>query len=941
MSSNLRWRIVLVVVVALFALALVWPTIRWATLTDEPTETLPLEYTEISGLSPKQILSLRYYRWDLELEEDLEFSRLLNTINKEADREKKRKEIAAEREALATQLEAMTAKEVASEEYAQLPVYEQAKQIIKLEVKTRMPRQASLSRNIAHDFSRWWHGDEEKVLHLGLDLKGGIYMVLETDPDHQEQVYETIKNRIDQFGVAEPIVQKQGNSRIVIQLPGATDIEKAKRLITELACMAWMLVEETKLKDPLYGPESLLNIYETAVEELPDRGPDPEQPDNPEAIIPYKDDEGKLINFKVLDDKLVAEDLIPVDTILRIHEYVDDDGTERRVPLLLRSSEDEPYVLSGDDLDGSSCRAEQGAGNWPNVAFRIKDRNAVQRFKEVTGRYHATSTNKIPREEGRGYRGWRLAIVLDNKVISAPHIAEQLSSRGAITRLDNYDEASLLALQLRSGSLPAKIAVVQNVQVGPTLGADSIRMGWRAAVIGLAVVIVFMAIYYRISGLFAVVALVINMVLILGALAAAGATLTLPGIAGIILTIGMAVDANVLIFERIREELAAAKKLKAAVDAGYHKALRTILDANITTLITAVVLFFLGTGPVRGFAVTLSIGICTSVFSALVITRVLFDLLLLNKSVATLRMFRFFKQPSIDFVKARRTAMIASIAVIVIGLVAFGSDLKGNFGIDFTSGTVWRLEFEDEVKVGDVRAALAENGVTDARVQEFDVAGGRITKIRIQVSGTPDEEERLRELPAKIEQTLGIGIADSSVESISASVSADLGRQTLVAFLLALCGILVYVSWRFEFRFAVGAIAALLHDVLVTVGFFAGFFLLARRQINAPTIAAFLTIVGYSLNDTIVVFDRIREDLKIMKRLDFRTIINTSINQTLSRTTLTSLTTLLVIVSLFVLGGQAINDFSFAMLIGVVIGTYSSVFIASPILLLMHRKQAG
>ena len=410
--------------------------------------------------------------------------------------------------------------------------------------------------------------------------------------------------------------------------------------------------------------------------------------------------------------------------------------------------------------------------------------------------------------------------------------------------------------------------------------------------------------------------------------------------AGIVLTMGMAVDSNVLIFERMREELKAAKKLKAAMDAGFHKALRTILDANITTLITGVLCFFLGTGPVRGFGVTLSIGICTSVFTAVVITRVLFDLLLLNKSVETLKMFQFFKEAKFNFVKARTAAISGSIAVIVIGLVAFGSDFKGNWGPDILGGTVYHFTFEKETKVADVRAALTKHGISEARVQGFDVAGGVVRKIMVQTAGTPEADKRLEGLPEYIAAAVG-PLTETSVESVGASVPRDLGRQSALAFVLAMLGIMVYVSWRFEFRFAVGAIVALFHDVLITAGFFAGFFFLARRQIGTTTIAAFLTVVGYSINDTIVIFDRIREDLKIMKRLDFRTIMNAAINQTLSRTTLTSLTTLLAILALFLFGGQAINDFSFVMLVGVVTGTYSSVFIASPIVLLMERQKAA
>ncbi|MBN1918093.1 MAG: protein translocase subunit SecD [Verrucomicrobia bacterium] len=895
MSSSLRWRIVLVIVVTLFALALVWPTIRWATLSPEQ----------------KSELNLLYYEWDKELEDDLAYSR---------KQPKQREGIEQERAQRQKALEAKRRELEADPAYQALKPVEQRRAMLDLELRARTPRTASLGRNTSRDLYRWWYGDEGKILRLGLDLQGGIYMVLETEPDARDLVYEKLRQRIDQFGVAEPLLQKEGDSRIIVQLPGATDLARAERLITERAVMKWALVEEEMLDQKAWSRDKLLAIYD-GIERVVD-------PEDPTQRVPVKDEDGNLIRPKLFDAE-AAERGIPERTILRVYEDTEPDtGRTTRIPLLLQ----DPAVLTGDDLVGKDCHTTMGGYNQPVVAFRIGDSDAIARFTDSTKKYSAKSENN------RGGKGWRLAILLDDKVISAPHIAQTLTDSGVITGSKNYDEADDLALKLRTGSLPAEIRIVRNTQVGPSLGADSIRMGWRAAVIGLICVALFMGIYYRLAGLFSVVALAINLVLLLGALAAAGATLTLPGIAGIILTIGMAVDANVLVFERIREELAAAKKVKAAVEAGYHKALRTILDANITTLITAAVLFFLGTGPVRGFAVTLSLGICTSVFSAIVVTRVLFDVLLLRKSVETVKMFQFFSRPSFDFLKWRNVAIVGSAAVVLIGLIGFGARFSENWGTDFRGGTVLRLDFgENEVQVGDVRTALKTLGF-DARVQAFDVEGGKVTKTIAQIKETMDENADLQNLPDRIEELMGVELADRSVESISASVSKDLAGQTAVAFVLALVGILIYVSWRFEFRFAVGAIVALLHDVLIALGFFAGFFVLTRRQIDTPTIAAFLTIVGYSLNDTIVIFDRIREDLKIMKRLDFRTIVNTSINQTLSRTVLTSLTTLLVVIALFMLGGQAINDFSFAMLIGIIAGTYSTIYIATPILVFMHKK---
>ena len=468
MSSSLRWRIVLVVVVVLFALALVWPTIRWATLSSEE----------------KGRLNVQYFRWDFELNDDLAYTRLGAA---------QRKSLLAERTALRQTLDERLKAYVEGDEYRALPPIEQERQRLKLELAARTPQSASLARNVQRDIYRWWHGDEEKILRLGLDLKGGIYMVVETDPAYQLPVYEKLKNRIDQFGVAEPILQRQGESRIVIQLPGATDLKKAKRLITEKAFMAWMLVAEDLLvldESKTWNRDRLMQIYEETVAELPERGPDPERP---EVIIPYKDASGRLVNFKLFDKKLKDESRIPVDTILRIYEDVDETGNITRTPLLLRSREDEKYVLSGDDLKGENCRVIRGAYDQPEVSFEIRGSEGKNRFTDITGRFSADSENKIPAE--RGYRGWRLAIVLDDKVISAPNILTRIpGGKGVITlgSSGSFDEASLLALQLRSGSLPADIRIVQNVQVGPALGADSIRMGWRAALIGLVAVVLFM-----------------------------------------------------------------------------------------------------------------------------------------------------------------------------------------------------------------------------------------------------------------------------------------------------------------------------------------------------------------------------------------------------------------------------------------------------------------
>ncbi len=863
MKGNIRWRIIIIAIVIVISLFSIYPTIRWVSISKERREDF------------KKL----YARWDNELREDLDWMRL--------DKE------------------------------------EQAKLRKELEEKgERVPQKPSLWRGLKHRIMRWWWGDEDQILSLGLDLQGGVYIVLETDKDKRDQVLEKIRSRVDEFGVREPIILPQGQTRIIVQLPGAKDPEKAIRIITERAFMQWMLVDEVNLQKRQYSADGLLAIHNAAVEKLEKK------------YEGKKDEKGNPIRwtFEELDQEL--RDQIPLDRILRIYKEKKREAREKvEIPLLLISSPEEPQVLSGDELKSASAQLD--AYNKPEVAFEIKGTAATRRFARYTRLYSSESDKAIPDETilPRGVRGWRLAVLLDNEVITAPYIRTEIATgRGVITGLSDYEEARYRALQLRTGSLPAEIDIIDRKQLGPSLGIDSIRKGVRAALLGIALVIFFMAIYYLLAGLIADFALFLNMLILLGVMAMLRASLTLPGIAGIILTIGMAVDANVLIFERIREELRAAKKIKAAIESGYDKAFRTIIDANITTLITALVLYYFGTGPVKGFAVTLSIGILTSMFTALVVTRLILELMLRRRTFQNLRMLRFFEQPKIDFVNVRKIAIIGSILVIFIGFVSFGAKYDENFGIDFTGGTMLRLSFENNVDIADLRAKLTnELGLKDFSLRYF--GGENEVIIRTEKEASEGLKDRIAGMMKDNK------VIDSTSESVGPSFARTLLRQALIAIIIAIIGIIIYISWRFEFRFAIAAIVALIHDVFITVGFLSGFFILTRRELNLPIIAAILTIIGYSLNDTIVVFDRIREDLKIMKRLDFKTIINTSINQTLSRTILTSMTTLMVVVSLFALGGQAINDFAFALFIGVLVGTYSSVFVASPILIMFQREK--
>lgn len=808
----------------------------------------------------------------------------------------------------------------------------------------RIPRTPTVARNIRNWLKRWWEGDESQVISLGLDLKGGSYFVLEIERgsdmsladlgDATKGAIVVLSERVNRTGVREPIIQQQGINKIIVQLPGITDVNRQRRLIERQASMRWMLVDEDRLKLSQFSEKRLLELYQRTVEEL-----DTEVRDK-------KDERGNPVEWTMsdLDEKL--EEVLPPDTILRVYEREERRGgrkVKETTPLILQSSPEEPEVVKGDELTKAQATRDPNTAE-PVIAFSL-NREGTRRFGEKTREFSAESKNRI--RTPQGYRGWRLAILLDDKIISAPGIRTEIVRSGQIEGNFTPEEARDLAIQLKAGALPAKLKIVAQNTIGPTLGADSIRKGVSAAILGLVLVVLFMAVYYLLAGMIANFALALNMVIILGVLASLRATLTLPGIAGIILTIGMAVDANVLIFERIREELAAAKKIGAAIDSGYQKAFRTILDANVTTFISALVLYYVGSGPVRGFAVTLMIGIATSMFTAIVVTRVVFDLLLKSRRFRGLPMLAFLHNPKLDFVRQRKKALVISLVLILVGMTSFGAKWSKNFGIDFSSGQSATLVFEKEVtrgQVAKIRSALASSPDIESfnlrriRLQEDDFHRGVAVDAKIRGSDRSVSLERLVADVLRDDNVLDVK-NPPTVAKVFPTVADRLWKQAAVALVVAVLGMVIYISWRFEFRFAVGAIVAILHDVLITLGVFTGWFILARRQLNLPIVAAVLAIIGYSINDTIVIFDRIREDMKIMKGVGLKKIINTSINQTLSRTLLTSLTTLVVVLCLFVLGGEAINDFAFALLIGIVVGTYSSMFIASPIVLLLEKRR--
>ena len=571
--------------------------------------------------------------------------------------------------------------------------------------------------------------------------------------------------------------------------------------------------------------------------------------------------------------------------------------------------------LAGDIVQNAYV-SRDNFGN-PQINFELTKEGAL-RFADVT----------------RNNLGQRLAIVLDGELQTAPTIQGAIETgNGQITGRFTDQEAFGLANVLRN-PLRAPLKIVSSEDVDPTLGKDSIHSGILASIYAVIFVSLFMLIYYRVSGLAANVALIINIIILMGVMCAVGTTLTLPGIAGVVLTVGMAVDANVLIYERLREELAKGKSLRGAIAAGYSRAFGTIFDSHVTTLISSVILIWKGTGQIKGFGVTLTIGIAASLFTSLVVTRLIFNFLLDRNLIKTLTMFHLIKDWKLNFMKLATPLFVLTWTFIVVSL-AFGIFARGEklFGVDFLGGDSTTFSFKQKLDVDQIRSALTTDGEKDAQIQyQKNVAAGTET---LRVTTAVGTSERVQHLLA--EKFPQAELSPISTQNVGAVVGAEIQRSAIIASLLSLFGILIYVSFRYEFSFAVAAVVAVIHDVLLTIGCYCLANATSGREFNATVVAAVLTIIGFSINDKIVIFDRIREDLKLGARGSFRDIINQALNQTLSRTIITSGTVFLATMSLYIFGGGVINDFAFTFLIGIITGTYSSIYIASAIVLWWHK----
>ena len=810
----------------------------------------------------------------------------------------------------------------------------------------------------------------KEKLRFGLDLKGGTSFTLGVDKDKLREtiiaanpalsnetaavekkiqdtlqgcdarIIQVVRRRIDGMGMNEPVIQGMKDHRLLVQLPGVDEETRkaAKRSLQSAAFLEFRLTHprNDELVGKLMASDACPEGYERG-------GSGFVRAANFNEVASRKGYAARLSSFRVPDPR---------------YQFMLEkcsDGSFRPAFVCRTPPVKEP--ITGEYLTSASVERDP-AGSLA-IAFSFNSKGA-KLFSETTRNYVAHGP------KNRSDRGRQLAIILDDTLVSAPVIQSEIGARGQITGHFTAAEAQQLANDLNAGALPAPLTILAESSVAPTVGEDAINAGMIAAGLGFALVALFMFFYYWFTGLVANVALFLDVALLPAALvlvanvlgvfakdATMGGTgtlslpvLTMPGIAGLVLTLGMAVDANVLIFERIREEFEANHAAGTAIKNGYGRAFTAILDSNITTIVTGMILFVVGTGPVRGFAITLTAGVILSMFTAVVVTRLLLDNFVDGNRTKPFRMLKVFKNvPHIPFVKLGRVAFFASFGVIAVSLAIFAIRLVNNrasvLAVDLTGGTsiVYSLDQSKMPSVGDVRKAIDpfdnaaiiqyQQGVSDATLlvktgetaetekgkalENHDV-GGYVT--RLLQAKFPD---------ANLKQV--------SVDEVGSMVGADLKKSGTWAVILSLCAILIYVGFRFELGFGLGAIVALAHDALISLGLFS----LCGRQVSLIVVTAILTIIGYSVNDTIVVFDRIREDLHKDQRTPFKELCDHAINTTLSRTVITSLTTLFAVLALFCFGDGSVFDFALTMLIGIIAGTFSSMFIATPVMVWWYR----
>ena len=805
-------------------------------------------------------------------------------------------------------------------------------------------------------------------LRFGLDLRGGTSFTLGVDTEKlaesiiaanpaitntpgavQKKIEETlvgcddrivsvIRRRVDAMGTNEPVIQGMKGHRLLVQLPGV-DEEVRKAAKASLQSAAFLEFRLTHPKNDQLV--SKLLSKDVAPEGYEKKGNGYARAANWAEVSGRPGHAARVAGFEVPD--------------ARYSFMLEDNGDGTYAPNFVARST-EPRV-TGEDLESAAVQREPTTGNL-SIGFRLSSEGG-RKFATLTRNYKAHGP-KNPTDRGR-----QLAIILDSTLISAPVINDEIHSQGVITGRFDARSAKKLADELNAGALPAPMKILAETTVAPTVGDDAIAAGKTAATMGFILIAIFMFVYYRRSGLVADIALFLDIALlptalvicanILGVFAhdpsmGGGGSmqlpvLTMPGIAGLVLSLGMAVDANVLIFERIREEFQSGKAAGEAIRNGYGRAFTAIFDSNLTTIITGIILFVVGTGPVRGFAITLTAGVVISMFTAVVVTRLIFDHCVNPDRTKPFRMMQFFKKPSYDFLKVTKYTVGCSFAFIAVAMVIFAVRLMNNrasvLSVDLTGGTsiVYNLKQDAKPDTSAVRKALAE--FDNAAVIQYQSGVGDSTLL-VKTGETAETEKGKvlegKDVGAHVTKLLQTAFPQAefkpaSVDEVGSMVGADLKKSGTYAVLFSLVAILVYVGFRFQFGFGLGALVALAHDALISLGLFS----LCGRQVSLIVITALLTIIGYSVNDTVVVFDRIREQLRHDKRLSFYDLCNTAVNACLSRTVITSVTTFFAVLALFAFGDGSIFDFALIMLFGVVAGTFSSVFIATPIMFWWYK----
>jgi len=724
-------------------------------------------------------------------------------------------------------------------------------------------------------------------IRRGIDLNGGAEFLLELIPDpadkdkinkdfnkYRDLAIETLRKRLTQKNIFEADISPAGGRYISMRVPIVTREEKS--VIEKLIKMS------AKLQFKLVHP----NNHEESAKYLADpKGYQP--PEGYEVKVSSETRNGK---------------------------------SSRMVYIVERAAQ-----MDGKEINDAYPTMDQYGQREIILSFKPA---GAARFGEIT-------SNNVGRE---------LAIILDGTLYSAPRINQAITGGNAqITGSFSREDAENISNALVSGSVPFSMTIQAQSDIDPTIGAETVRDGLYSGIAGMVLVMIFMLVYYTRSGIVANISLFINALLILGALAAFDVTLTLPGIAGIILTIGMAVDANVLIYERIREEVQSGKTILNSIDLGFNRAYSAIFDSNITTLIVAVILLWQGTGAIKGFAITLAIGVFTTLFTAVFLTRLLFDLMTRFTSFKKLRMLSFCNTPNIDFLGLKKYALAFSAIMILATFVVVGVRGKDCLGIDFTGGTQITYDFVKAVPAEQISAFLDTKGFENKVTYKTGSAVDAKKQLEIVIrekSGRNKEQtaEAGTNFMETISKDLNSNFPDAkfkgeSQSTLGALIGETFMKSALISILLSFVVMILYMTFRFQFSYSIAGNVVLLHDVIIGVGLY----LMCGGQITMNVVAASLTIIGISINDTIVTFDRVRENLHLVKDKSYKDIINLSINQTLSRTILTTLTILMVLVMQLIFGGSGIRDFVSVMLFGLIVGTYSSIFITNLIISYWHN----